>query len=116
MVGYMQACRYCEAMVPPDAEFCPLCGKVNPVGPLRCPVCRNPTRKQWARCSNCGLSLRTACPGCGGETFLGDYCERCGGRLAVVCPHPKCGAEQPPVGDTCRECGKPLKGQKGTVV
>ncbi|MFO8059082.1 MAG: hypothetical protein R6U70_00275 [Bacillota bacterium] len=109
MIGYKQPCRYCETLVDPNASVCPMCGKVNPAGPLRCPVCRNPTRRQWVNCSNCGTSLRLTCPQCGEETFLGDYCDHCGERLVVVCPNPKCGAEQPPVSDTCLKCGKPMK-------
>ena len=109
MVGYDLPCRYCEALVPPDSAFCPVCGKVNPTGPLRCPKCRSPIRKAWARCSHCGLPLKINCPHCGKETFFGDYCEHCSGRLVVTCLNPRCGFEQPPVGDVCVKCGRPLR-------
>ena len=108
MVGYLQPCRYCKTLVEGNASFCPKCGKVNPAGPFRCPVCRNPIRKQFAMCSDCGLPLKVSCPKCGKETFLGDYCEQCEARLTVTCPDPKCGEDQPPGRNTCLKCGKPL--------
>jgi predicted amidophosphoribosyltransferase len=107
MLGYKQPCRYCERLIPPESKICPLCGKVNPLGPLRCPRCRNPVRKDYVVCNNCGLSLKVNCPTCGEITFFEDYCEHCGARLVVVCP--RCGKEQPPIGDKCNKCGRPLK-------
>jgi len=107
MAGFMHPCRYCDKLVPPDSNVCPLCGKVNPTGPLRCGRCKTPIMKGWAACPGCGLVLDAACPSCGKATFLGDYCDQCGARLAVICP--KCKTEQPPVGDKCFKCGKPLK-------
>lgn len=109
MVGYNVPCRYCETLVEPGASYCPACSKVNPAGPMRCPVCRNPSRRQWVRCSGCGTHLKIECPCCGQETFLGDYCDHCDERLLMICSDPKCRAEQPPVGDSCRECQKPLQ-------
>ena len=106
MPGYSKFCRYCDELVPPDATVCPSCGKENPTGSLRCPKCRSPIRPGWSRCLTCGLDLEIDCPECGERTFFGDYCEACDARLVVVCPH--CETEQPPVGDTCVECGKPL--------
>jgi rRNA maturation protein Nop10 len=91
-----------------EANVCPFCGKVNPVGPLRCPKCRSPTQQGWVKCSHCGLSLQVACPKCGKLTFFGDYCDKCGNRITVVCPNPKCRTEQPPIGAKCIKCGKPL--------
>jgi hypothetical protein len=29
--------------------------------------------------------------------------------LVVVCPNRKCKTEQPPIGEKCIKCGKPLK-------
>ncbi len=109
MVGYKHPCRYCDRLVPPNANVCPLCGKVNPVGALRCPNCRNPVEKGWVACSNCGLSLQADCPQCGQKTFFVDYCEHCDHRLLVVCSNRKCKAEQAPGGELCIKCGKPLK-------
>ncbi len=108
MVGYKIPCRYCEALVEKNAGMCPECGRVNPAGPTRCPVCRNPVRKQHVNCSHCGLSLKIACPKCKEETFLGDYCQHCDHRLVMVCPNPKCGVEQPLGRDICHACQKPL--------
>lgn len=108
MPGYMHPCRYCDKLIPPDSNTCPLCGKVNPLG-LRCPRCKNPIRKDYVSCNSCGLELKCLCPSCGKTTFFGDYCEHCGHRLAVVCPHQKCRKEQPPLGNSCIYCGKPLK-------
>lgn len=108
MVGYLEPCRYCENLVEGNASFCPQCGKVNPAGPLRCPMCRNPIRKQHVVCSNCGQSLNIACPKCGEETFLGDYCRHCDVRLTVTCSEAKCGATQPAGRKTCVKCGRPL--------
>nr|HPZ65539.1 hypothetical protein [Bacillota bacterium] len=64
MPGYMIPCRYCQQLVPPDANTCPACGKVNPVQ-ARCPKCAHPIRKGWVACSSCGLSLEITCPFCG---------------------------------------------------
>lgn len=109
MAGYKHPCRYCDKLIPPESKVCPFCGKVNPLGQFRCPKCRNPVQKDWKRCSNCGLSLEIICPVCGKETFFGDYCEQCDARLVVVCPDKKCREEQPPIGEKCIKCGKPLK-------
>jgi len=105
--GYMIPCRYCQQLVPPDANTCPACGKVNPVQ-ARCPKCAHPIRKGWVACSSCGLSLEITCPFCGQKTFFSDYCEHCDRRLVVTCPHRKCRTEQPPLGDKCIKCGRAL--------
>ena len=109
MPGYKHPCRYCSQLIPPDSNACSLCGKVNPLGSLRCPKCCNPIAQDDKKCSCCRLSLEIACPKCNQSTFFGDYCEHCGERLLVICPNPKCKLEQPPVGETCKKCGKPLK-------
>lgn len=108
MPGYKHPCRYCDGLVSEDSNVCPLCGKVNPVGPLRCPKCHSPIEKGWTKCGHCGLGLQIACPQCGKLTFFGDYCDKCNARLVVVCPNPKCRTEQPPIGPNCVKCGKPL--------
>jgi len=108
VIGYQQPCRYCDEFIPPTSNVCPVCGKVNPLH-MRCPRCRDLIRKAWTNCSNCGLELRITCPYCQETTFFGDYCETCDARLVVVCSAEKCGLEQPPIGDSCKECGKPLK-------
>jgi hypothetical protein len=109
MPGYKHPCRYCDTLVSEDARVCPACGKINPVGTLRCPKCKSPVEKGWKKCSNCGLVLELTCAKCGKTTFFGDYCENCGSVLSVVCPNPKCKLEQPPIGDKCVKCGRPLK-------
>ena len=106
MGGYKQSCRYCGKLISDDSNVCPYCGKVNPLGPLRCPKCKNPVEREYKVCSNCGQNLEIVCPKCGEKTFFGDYCEHCGARLVVVCPH--CKTEQPPIGNKCIKCGKPL--------
>ena len=107
MPGYKQSCRFCGKLVPPNSAVCPFCEKLNPIGPLRCPKCRAPIQEDWKVCSSCGLSLEIKCPKCGKMTFFGDYCKHCGAMLVVVCP--KCRTEQPPVGEKCVKCGKPLR-------
>jgi ribosomal protein L40E len=109
MAGYKQPCRYCSELIAPESNVCPICGRVSPLGSPRCPKCRNPVQEGWVACSHCGLTLKTTCPQCGNETFFGDYCQSCDARLMVVCPHRKCGAEQPPLADTCIKCGKPMR-------
>lgn len=109
MAGYKHPCRYCDKLVPPESNVCPICGRKNPIGPLRCPKCKNPIEKGWVSCSNCGLTLKIICPKCGIETFFGDYCDSCKAPITVICPNPKCRTEQPPVGEKCIKCGKPLK-------
>lgn len=111
MPGYKHPCRYCNGLVEADDNVCPLCGKVNPTGPLRCQRCRSPVSVGWKRCSNCGLELEVACPHCGQPTFLGDYCDKCGQRLATECPH--CHAEQTLAAEKCTKCGKPMPARKG---
>jgi hypothetical protein len=107
MPGYKHPCRFCNALISADSNVCPVCGRANPVVPIRCPKCRNPVEKGWKKCSNCGLSLEVTCPKCGKTTFFDDSCEFCNARLVVVCP--KCKLEQPPIGEKCIKCGKPLK-------
>ena len=107
MPGYKHPCRYCQELIEKDSNFCPKCGRANPVGPPRCPKCRNPIQKEWKKCSNCGLSLEIVCPKCGKTTFFDDYCSNCDARLTVTCS--KCKTEQPPIGDKCIKCGKSLK-------
>ena len=109
MPGYKHPCRYCNQFIPPNSNRCPLCGKVRPLGPLRCPRCAAPIRKGWIKCNSCGQSLQVVCPACGKDTFFGDYCEHCDHHMVVVCPHRKCRAEQPPLGEKCIKCGRPLK-------
>jgi hypothetical protein len=108
MPGYKHFCRYCNQLIEPDSNVCPLCGKVNPLGPSRCPKCRNPIQKTWKHCSHCGLTLAVVCPKCRRTSFLGDYCDHCDARLVVICRNPKCRAEQPPIGDVCVRCSQPL--------
>jgi len=108
MPGYKHQCIYCGKLIENDAKYCPYCAKVNPLGPLRCPRCRNPITKEYKVCANCGLNLIIICPKCKKETFFGDYCDNCNERLLVVCKNPKCKEEQPPVQSNCIKCGKPL--------
>jgi RNA polymerase subunit RPABC4/transcription elongation factor Spt4 len=108
MASYKHPCRYCDKLLPPDANVCPYCGRNNPLS-LRCPKCRAPIEEGYKRCPSCGLSLETVCPRCGKITFFGDYCKNCDAPLLITCPNPKCKAEQPPVGPKCIKCGKPLK-------
>ncbi|HEX3049004.1 MAG TPA: zinc ribbon domain-containing protein [Bacillota bacterium] len=106
MPGYQHPCRYCDQLIPPDSNTCPLCGKVNPLGPLRCQKCRVPIQKGWKSCPGCGLTLETNCPHCGEKTFFGDYCDHCGKELKITCP--KCGTKQAPLSECCLQCKKPL--------
>jgi len=106
MSSYKKPCNYCGELIDPDSKFCPLCAKADPLGPVRCPKCKNPVEKNFKVCGNCGLPLRIKCPKCGKDTFLGSYCEVCNAPLLVVCP--SCHAEQPPIGNKCIKCGKPL--------
>ncbi len=105
-VGFKHPCIYCGKLIPPNSRTCPFCGKNNPQGPLRCPRCNTPIERDWKVCNHCDLPLSVRCPKCGKTTFFGDYCEHCGSRLTVVCPH--CQTEQPPIGDLCKKCKKPL--------
>lgn len=106
MPGYKHPCRYCNALVEADAEFCPACGKVNPTGKLRCQWCKSPIERGNPVCSSCGMNLQIACPFCGQATFFGDYCDACGQRLVKPCPH--CGSPQSLVAVTCEKCRKPM--------
>lgn len=109
MVGYKHPCRYCDQYIPSGSAVCPLCGKETPLGPLRCPRCRNPVQKNWQSCNSCGLELQVECPYCHELTAFTEYCQHCDERLVIKCPNEKCGAEQPPLGDTCVECGEPFE-------
>jgi RNA polymerase subunit RPABC4/transcription elongation factor Spt4 len=106
-VGYKHPCKYCEKLVNPDSAVCPFCGKAAPLGPDRCPKCKNPIEKTWKTCAHCGLNLRIVCPFCGKVTFFGDYCEDCQKELKVVCPY--CQFEQPPLDNKCIKCEKSLE-------
>lgn len=107
MPGYQHPCRYCDQFIEPDTNVCPLCGKNNPLGPLRCQKCRNPIIKGAKKCSHCGLDLTVECPKCGKNTFWGDYCEYCDAELQITCNH--CKTKQPLVNETCIKCKKNLK-------
>ena len=109
MPGYKHPCKYCDKLIPEDSNVCPLCGKMDPLGDFRCPKCKTPVKKDWKVCNNCGLKLEIACPSCGKATFFSDYCDVCGKRLTVICPNKKCKEEQPPIGDKCIKCNKPMK-------
>jgi len=109
MSGYKHPCKYCGKLIEPDANVCPFCGKVNPIGLLRCPKCEYPIQKDYKVCPNCGLKLEITCPYCGEQTFFGDYCDKCGTRLLMICSNRKCKIEQPPIEENCIKCGKPLK-------
>lgn|GEM_PF-298763 len=106
-VGYKHPCKHCNKLIPSNSRSCPFCGKANPQGPLRCPKCNTPIEKDWKICNNCDLPLSVKCPHCGKTTFFGDYCEHCDKRLVVICPN--CKTEQPPIGETCKKCNKPLQ-------
>jgi hypothetical protein len=108
----MRPCRYCDEMAPADCNVCPSCGKWNPAGELRCPRCRFPVREVHRTCAGCGQKLEVACPSCGLPTFFGDHCGQCGARLTVRCLQKKCGFEQPPLGDMCSKCGRPISGAR----
>jgi len=107
IVGYKHSCKYCEKLIPPNSITCPFCEKTNPLGPERCPRCHEPIEKDWKVCAKCNQNLRIVCPYCEKITFFGDHCEDCGERLLVKCP--SCSQEQPPIGDNCIKCNKPLK-------
>jgi RNA polymerase subunit RPABC4/transcription elongation factor Spt4 len=87
VAGYLHPCRYCNALIPPDANACPYCGKKGPLG-SRCPKCRAPIKAGWKVCPRCTLKLEITCPHCGQTTFFSDYCEHCQGELAVPNPSP----------------------------
>jgi RNA polymerase subunit RPABC4/transcription elongation factor Spt4 len=57
MSTYKKPCRYCNELVPGDSDFCPFCGKKNPVGTLRCPNCQTPIEENYKVCSHCGALL-----------------------------------------------------------
>lgn len=109
MPGYKHPCRYCDQLIERDSGACPFCGKVNPLGPFRCPKCKNPVQRGYKKCGSCGTLLEVPCPACGKISWFGDYCDHCSARLAVVCPNPKCRTEQPPLGTGCIKCGNSLK-------
>jgi len=108
MTGYKHPCRYCGELVPPDANACPACAKINPCGDFRCHKCRAPVKEGWKACASCGFKLEIKCAKCAGTVFFGDYCAKCGAPLTVVCQHKGCGEEQPPVSENCRKCGQKL--------
>ncbi len=111
MGSYNQFCRHCRQLIPGDAQVCPFCQRVNPLM-SRCPRCQAPTRSTYRSCTVCGLTLEIQCPQCGQTTFFDDYCRHCSAPLTVECPNPKCRLRQAPLGDDCRQCGKPLKNKK----
>jgi hypothetical protein len=107
MPGYKHPCRYCNTYIVEESNFCPVCGKNNPLGALPCPKCHAAIEAGWKRCGNCGLFLDATCPKCQKTTFLGEFCQSCGVEIAVVCQ--KCKTRQPPLSPSCLNCGKPLK-------
>lgn len=78
------ACLGCNAVLPPNAKFCLICGnKVQPasIGELVCQVCGKTTPK-GKFCAECGAPLKTACPKCGKDVPQGaKFCPDCGQQL-----------------------------------
>jgi hypothetical protein len=61
-------------------------------------------------CSGCGRPLATACPYCGGPTFVGaERCDACGQTLMVRCESKRCGEPQFFENAKCTVCGKSIK-------
>lgn len=107
MGSFSQICRYCQRLIPGDADFCPHCQRINPLA-ARCPRCRAPIRTSYKSCASCGLELEIQCPRCGRTTFFDDYCQHCSARLTVECPNPKCRLTQASTNEKCCGCGQPL--------
>lgn len=89
MPGYKHPCRNCGKLVENDTNFCPFCGRISPVGSLRCVKCASPIEYGWKVCSHCGLELQTLCPKCGKTTFFSGQCEFCGTTLTYTDPNAK---------------------------
>ena len=88
MASYKHPCKYCGKLIARDSNFCPFCTQENPLGPIRCPICRYPLEDGAKACGHCGILLWKICESCGKETFLGDKCSYCG-TLIIVLPQPQ---------------------------
>jgi hypothetical protein len=104
MASYKKPCRRCGAYLPSSSRFCPRCGSGAPFADL-CPGCLHQVSREERRCGCCGRALRAICPVCGGETFVGEACERCGASLMKRCPNPRCGELQFFENMVCTACG-----------
>jgi Double zinc ribbon len=109
MASYKHPCKYCGKLIERDSNFCPFCAQENPLGPMRCPLCRNPVEDGAKICGHCGFSVWSVCKNCGKETFVGDNCKKCGALMTIVCPNPKCRIEQSPTNKKCIKCGELLR-------
>ena len=68
--GYKHPANTAANSYPQTIMFAPSAAKINPVGPTRCPKCRNPVETGQVRCSSCGLSLQINCSFCGSLRLL----------------------------------------------
>jgi membrane protease subunit (stomatin/prohibitin family) len=73
------ACSECRLPLPPDARFCPGCGKAT--ASLRCPACGGAAPAGAHFCPACGKQLPTGsvCSGCSAPLVAGTrFCAACG--------------------------------------
>jgi RNA polymerase subunit RPABC4/transcription elongation factor Spt4 len=109
MATYKVPCVHCGEMVERDSRLCPKCGSRSPFG-YRCPGCLREIRRGDLVCAGCGRRLMTACPYCGGQTFVGaENCGVCGRTLMILCENKRCGQLQFFENTRCTACGKPIK-------
>ncbi|MDD3243850.1 MAG: zinc ribbon domain-containing protein [Eubacteriales bacterium] len=107
MAEYKQPCRHCGALLARDSRFCPKCCSGAPFADL-CPACLRQVSREDRLCAGCGRPLRVSCPHCGGQTFVGERCDACGGTLLKACPNPRCGQMQFFENTRCTACGKKM--------
>lgn len=108
MASYKQPCIQCGEFIERDVRRCPKCGSDTPFG-FACPACLRSVSKEDMLCGGCGRPLHVACPHCGGATFVGSRCERCGNSLMLPCPNRKCGQPVFFENTVCNACGKKVK-------
>ena len=109
MATYKQPCIHCGEFIERDGRLCPKCGSRSPFG-YQCPKCLKPIERSHVVCSGCGRSIKTTCPYCGQQTFVGtDKCEICGKSLLIWCESARCGQLQFFENIKCTACGKPIK-------
>ena len=91
MASYKHPCKYCGKLIARDSNFCPFCTQENPLGPIRCPICRYPLEDGAKACGHCGILLWKICESCGKRLFWGTNAAIAVLRLLLSAPTPNAG-------------------------
>lgn len=110
--GDSVACSACNARIPSNVGFCPVCGKSRTDGAtlnkaVKCDNCGKDINENAKFCPHCGDSYNP-CPHCGADNKKGaSRCVVCGKGFPVPCP--KCDNAVSETMKFCPSCGESLQ-------